>query len=58
VNILQTDEEGDAGNLNLIAGVIKAEDEVKMNRMVFRVSRGRAIPSFYNMDMDKVQLIK
>jgi hypothetical protein len=34
----------------LISGVLKAEDEVRMNRMVFRVSRGRAIPSFYNID--------
>ncbi len=33
-----------------MAGVIKAEDEAKMARMVFRVSRSRAVPSFYNIE--------
>ena len=35
---------------NFLAGTIKAEDELRMKRMIFRVSRGRAIPSFFNLD--------
>ena len=36
-------------NLSFIAGVVKLSDELKMKRMIFRVSRGRAIASFYNL---------
>ena len=36
-------------NLSFISGVIKLKDELKMKRMIFRVSRGRAIASFYNL---------
>ena len=36
-------------NLSFISGVIKLSDELKMKRMIFRVSRGRAIASFYNL---------
>ena len=35
---------------NFLAGTIKAEDELRMKRMIFRVSRGRAIPSFFNLE--------
>ena len=34
-----------------LAGVIKAEDEMKMKRMIFRVSRGRATPTFFDLEM-------
>jgi hypothetical protein len=33
-----------------ISGIIKAEDEMRMKRMVFRVSKGMAIPTFYDLD--------
>jgi V-type H+-transporting ATPase subunit a len=42
-------EEGDISDLNYIAGVAKAEDEMRMKRIIFRVSRGRAIPTFFEM---------
>jgi hypothetical protein len=42
-------EEGFVSDLNYIAGVAKAEDEIRMKRMIFRSSRGRAIPHFFNM---------
>jgi hypothetical protein len=35
---------------NFLAGTIKAEDELRMKRMIFRISRGRAIPTFFNFD--------
>ena len=38
--------------LNFISGIIKAEDEMRMKRMVFRASRGRAIPTFYELTID------
>ncbi len=46
----EEDSADNLGSLNVISGVIKAEDEMRMNRMVFRMSRGRAIPSFYNIE--------
>lgn len=42
-------EEGFRSDLNFIAGVIKSEDDLRMKRMVFRVSRGRAIPTFFDL---------
>ena len=42
--------------INFLAGTIKAEDEMRMKRMVFRISRGRAIPSFF--DFEKEGIIK
>ena len=38
--------------LNFISGIIKAEDEMRMKRMIFRASRGRAIPTFYELTID------
>ena len=35
-----------------ISGVVKAEDEMKMKRMIFRTSRGMAVPTFFDMDED------
>ena len=40
-------------NLSFISGVIKLSDELKMKRMIFRVSRGRAIASFYDLVINK-----
>ena len=42
-------EDGFRSDLNFIAGVIKAEDDIRMKRMVFRISRGRAIPTFFDL---------
>lgn len=42
-------EEGDVSELNYIAGVAKADDEMRMKRVIFRASRGRAIPTFFEM---------
>ena len=39
--------------METIAGVIKAEDELKMKRMVFRVSRGRGVPTFFDLITEK-----
>ena len=38
--------------LNFVAGVIKAEDDMRMKRMVFRASRGRAIPTFFDLTIE------
>lgn len=32
-----------------MAGVIKLEEEMRMKRMIFRTSRGRAIPQFFDL---------
>ncbi len=40
-------------NISFISGVIKLNDELKMKRMIFRVSRGRAIASFYDLVINK-----
>jgi len=37
-------------SLKLISGVINAEDENRMKRMIFRISRGNAISTFYHID--------
>ena len=37
---------------NFISGVIKAEDDFKFKRMIFRVSRGRAFPSFFDLTIE------
>ena len=42
-------EEGFQSDLNFLAGVIKAEDDLRMKRMIFRISRGRAIPTFFDL---------
>ena len=38
--------------LNFISGVIKAEDDMKFKRMIFRASRGRAIPTFFDLTIE------
>jgi len=46
-------EEGYSSELNLLAGVIKAENDLKMKKIIFRVSRGRAIATFFDyIDID------
>jgi V-type H+-transporting ATPase subunit a len=45
-------EEGFVSDLNYIAGVAKAEDEMRMKRMIFRISKGRAVPHFFNFPED------
>ena len=42
--------------LNFISGVIKAEDDMKFKRMVFRASRGRAIPTFFDLTIENKAL--
>ena len=42
----------DVSELNFISGIIKAEDDMKMKRMVFRTSRGRALPTFFDLTME------
>ena len=48
--------------IQTMAGVINSEDEIKMKRMIFRVSRGRATPSFFDLELrssaSKEKLIK
>ena len=36
--------------LSFIIGVVKAEDDLKMKRMIFRGSKGTAIANFFNFD--------
>jgi hypothetical protein len=52
-------EEGHSSELNFIAGVIKAEDDLRMKRMIFRISRGRAVPTFFELLTDnKISVLK
>ena len=39
-------------NLSFIAAVVKFADQLRMKRMIFRISRGRAIASFYNLNIN------
>ena len=60
---LSDDERGvGATGMQTMAGVINAEDEIKMKRMIFRVSRGRATPTFFDLELrssaTKEKLIK
>ena len=41
-------EEGFQSDFKFIAGIIKATDELRMKRMIFRLSRGRAIATFFD----------
>ncbi len=41
-------EAGLASNFTHIAGVINADDVMRMGRSIFRVSRGRAMPTFFD----------
>ena len=45
-------KQGIDSDLNMMAGIINIENELKMKRMIFRVSRGRAITAFYSLDIN------
>ena len=53
----EADEDGikkiDNTNLVLLAGTVPAENELKMKRMIFRISRGNAITTFYGLEINK-----
>ena len=40
-------------NLVLIAGTVPTENEMKLKKMIFRISRGNATTAFYNLDIDQ-----
>ena len=51
-------KQGIGSNLSFMAGVVSSEYEVKMKRMIFRISRGRAMGQWvFPMDMVLVQSI-
>ena len=45
-------------DINYISGICKIQDEIKIKRMIFRTSRGRAIATFFNIDFTKLKSIK
>jgi V-type H+-transporting ATPase subunit a len=55
------DEDGILSSLNsnlvLMAGTVPTESEMKLKRMIFRISRGNATTTFYNLDIDKDEYI-
>jgi len=50
--------ETDITDVNFISGVLKAEDSMRLKRMIFRVSRGRAIPTFFDLTIENKTLKK
>ena len=40
-------------NLVLLAGTVPVENELRMKRMIFRISRGNAITAFYGLEINK-----
>jgi V-type H+-transporting ATPase subunit a len=48
VTRIDTLEAGLSSNFAHISGVINADDAVRMGRSIFRVSRGRAMPTFFD----------
>ena len=45
-------KQGLGNDLSFMAGVINIENELKMKRMIFRISRGRAITAFYSLEIN------
>ena len=45
-------KQGLGSDLSFMAGVINIENELKMKRMIFRISRGRALTAFYSLDIN------
>ena len=45
-------KQGLGTDLSFMAGVINIENELKMKRMIFRISRGRALTAFYSLDIN------
>ena len=44
-------QQANSDSLISFMGVIRADDEIKMNRMIIRMGRGRAIATFFDMDV-------
>ena len=44
-------QKANSDSLVSFMGVIRAKDEIKMNRMIIRMGRGRAIATFFDMDI-------
>ena len=44
-------------NLVFIAGTVPIENELKMKRMIFRLSRGNAITTFYGLEINKEEYL-
>ena len=44
-------------NLSFILGVVPYEYEMKMKRMIFRISRGRAISTFYSLEINNDEFL-
>lgn len=47
-------ESGQISKLSFIAGVVKADDVMRMRRMIFRVSSGRALTTFWDFDNETI----
>ena len=45
-------KQSSTSNLSFMTGVVNAEYELKMKRMIFRISRGHAVTTFYNLDIN------
>ena len=42
-------------NINYMIGMCKFHDELKISRMIFRASKDRAIPSFFDIDISNIK---
>ncbi len=42
-------EDGQEAKLNFVSGVVNADDELRMRRMIFRATKGRALATFFDM---------
>lgn len=49
-NIQHGMEEGHHQQISFIAGVIKADDDLKMKRMIFRISKGKAMATYFDFN--------
>ena len=48
----QIDSNEDSSNLSVIAGVVRTEDLIRMKRMLFRVSKGNVMSTFFDLIED------
>lgn len=46
-------EQSNQSSINFISGVVKADDVMRMRRMIFRISRGRAITTFWDLNEEE-----
>ena len=51
LNTYDLKQKANSDSLVSFMGVIRADDEIKMNRMILRMGRGRAIATFFDMDI-------